>query len=55
MTMLGSHGGSIAGAIVGVCVIYILSRYANGLGVFAIGNVINETYPPRNRRFPCER
>lgn len=42
MAMLGSHGGSIAGAIVGVCVIYILSRYANGLGVFAIGNVIND-------------
>lgn len=42
MTMLGSHGGSIAGAVVGVCVIYILSRYANGLGVFAIGNVIND-------------
>lgn len=42
MTMLGSHGGSIAGAVVGVCVIYILSRYANGLGVFAIAGVIND-------------
>ncbi|MDE7296445.1 MAG: hypothetical protein K2N84_04190 [Clostridia bacterium] len=42
IAMLGAHGGSIAGAIVGVSLIYILSRFANGLGVFAIGNVIND-------------
>lgn len=42
VSMLGAHGGSIAGAIVGVCVIYLLSRYANGLGIFAVGNVLND-------------
>lgn len=42
VAMLGTHGGSIAGAIAGVCIIYILSRFANGLGVFAVGNVIND-------------
>ena len=42
LLMLGKHSGSIAGAIVGVCVIYLCSRFANGLAVFALGNTVND-------------
>ncbi|MDE5897336.1 MAG: hypothetical protein K2H43_05955, partial [Clostridia bacterium] len=42
MLLLGRNGGSIAGAIVGGCIMYLLSRFANGLAVFAIGNTIND-------------
>ena len=42
LVMLGENSGSIAGAIVGVAVIYLLSRFANGLAVFALGNTLND-------------
>lgn len=42
LAMLKHHSGSIAGAIVGVCIMYLLSRFASGLAVFAIGNTIND-------------
>lgn len=42
LLMLGRNSGSIAGAIVGVCVMYLCSRFLNGLAVFAIGNTVND-------------
>lgn len=42
LAMLKTHSGSIAGAIAGVCIMYLLSRFANGLAVFAVGNSIND-------------
>ena len=34
--LLARNGGAIAGAVVGVCLIYILSRFLNGLCLFAL-------------------
>lgn len=42
LVMLGNNSGSIAGALVGVAIMYLLSRFANGLAVFAVGNTIND-------------
>ncbi len=40
--LLGHNSGKIAGAIVGVCVMYLLMRFANGLAMFAVGNTVND-------------
>jgi len=40
--LFGSNSGKIAGAIVGVCVMYILMRFLNGLALFAVGNTVND-------------
>ncbi len=42
VALLSKHIDSIAGAIVGVCLIYLLSRFANGLAVFAVGTTVND-------------
>lgn len=41
-TLMGENLGSIVGALVGVCVIYLLTRFANGLSVFAVAGAMND-------------
>lgn len=40
--LVGNNGGAIAGAIAGVCMMYLLTRFIDGLAMFAVGNVIND-------------
>ena len=40
LSLLASNGGAIAGAAVGVCLIYLLSRFLNGLCLFAIAGTM---------------
>ncbi len=40
--LLGQHIGSIVGSLIGVCLMYLLLRYFNGLAVFALGGTIND-------------
>ncbi len=42
IALLGRHIGSIVGSIIGVCIMYILSRFFNGLAHFALGGTIND-------------
>lgn len=42
VSLLKAHIGSIVWSVVGVCLIYLLARFANGLCVFAIGNAVND-------------
>lgn len=41
-SLLGANIGAIAGAIVGLCFMYLLSRFLNGLCVVAIANTMND-------------
>mgnify|MGYP001623828348 CR=1 FL=1 len=40
--LVTSNGGAIAGAVVGVCLMYILSRFLNGLCHFAAANIMHD-------------
>lgn len=40
--LLSRSGGAIAGAVVGVCLMYILQRIVDGLALFAIGTMLND-------------
>ena len=40
--LLGAQTGSIVGSIIGVCVMYLLVRYLNGIAMFALGGVVND-------------
>ncbi|MDE6676851.1 MAG: hypothetical protein K2K12_03975 [Clostridia bacterium] len=40
--LVGNNGGAIAGAIAGVCIMYLLIRFVDGLAMFAVGSVIND-------------
>lgn len=40
LALITSNGGAIAGAVVGVCLIYILSRFLNGLCHFAAASIM---------------
>lgn len=42
LALLGSHIGSIVGSLIGVCCMYLLSRYFNGLAHFALGGTVND-------------
>lgn len=42
LVMIGSHSGSIVGCAVGLVAIYLLSRFVNGLAVFALGGVLSD-------------
>lgn len=42
LALLGEHMGSIVGSVIGVCAVYLLLRFANGLGVFAVADVAND-------------
>ena len=47
--LLIARSGGIVGALIGVCVIYLVSRFVNGLGVFAVA----QTY--QDRMSTCSR
>lgn len=40
--LMADNVGSIVGSGIGVCVMYLLARFANGLSVFAVGGCIND-------------
>ena len=42
LSLLASHGGAIAGAVVGVCLMYLLSRFLNGLCHFTAASIMND-------------
>lgn len=42
LALITSNGGAIAGAVVGVCLIYILSRFLNGLCHFAAASIMHD-------------
>lgn len=42
LALLGAHIGSIVGSLIGVCCMYLLSRYFNGLAHFALGGTVND-------------
>lgn len=42
LLLVGENGGAIAGAIVGVSLIYLLSRFLNGLSHFAAACIMND-------------
>lgn len=42
IALLGQHMSSIVGSVVGLCVIYLVSRFVNGLCTFAMGSVVND-------------
>ena len=47
LRLIAGHGGEIAGCIVGLAILYLVSRFVNGLALFAIAGTLNdrmETY-----------
>ena len=40
--MVGTNVGSIVGAFIGVCVIYLFARILNGTATFAVGGILND-------------
>ncbi len=47
LRLIGRHGGEIAGCVVGLALMYLVSRFINGLALFAIAGTLNdrmETY-----------
>lgn len=40
--LIGQHISSIVWAVVGLCALYLVSRFVNGLCVFAAGSVVND-------------
>lgn len=42
LVLIAENGGAIAGAVVGVCLIYLLSRFLNGLSHFAAASIMND-------------
>ena len=40
--LIAEGGGAIAGAVVGVCLIYLASRIVDGLATFAMGAIVND-------------
>ncbi|MGN1077991.1 MAG: hypothetical protein ACI4ST_05705 [Candidatus Gallimonas sp.] len=42
VALMGDNLGSIVGSLVGVCVIYLLARFANGLSIFAVAGAMND-------------
>ena len=40
--MVGTNVGSIVGAFIGVCVIYLIARLLNGTATFAVGGILND-------------
>lgn len=39
VVVIGENVGSIVGSVVGVCVLYLISRFLNGVALFAMGNI----------------
>ena len=42
LRLVTTNGGAIAGAVVGVCLIYLLSRFLNGLCHFTAASIMND-------------
>lgn len=42
LRLIGENGGAIAGAVAGVCLIYLLSRFLNGVSHFAAAGIMND-------------
>lgn len=42
MGLIRANLGAIIGSVIGVCLIYLLHRYVNGLALFAVGSVVND-------------
>lgn len=42
LTLFNTHIGSIVGSVIGVCCMYLLGRYFNGLAHFALGGTVND-------------
>ena len=42
LRLITQNGGAIAGAVVGVCLIYLLSRFLNGLCHFTAASIMND-------------
>lgn len=40
--LLGANIGSIVGSLIGVCLMYLISRFCNGLSVFAVAGSLND-------------
>lgn len=40
--LLGENIGSIIGAVIGICAVYLLSRIMNGTANFALGSIVND-------------
>lgn len=40
--LLGTKSGAIIGAVIGVCAIYLVARFMDGLSNYAIGDVLND-------------
>ena len=40
--LIADGGGAIAGAVVGACLIYLVSRIVDGLATFAMGAIVND-------------
>lgn len=41
-SLIARNGGAIAGAVVGVCLMYLLSRFLNGLCTFTAASIMND-------------
>ena len=54
VTLIGEHIGTLVGSIIGVCMLYLLSRFAGGLCVFALAHILNDRMSEFARtRFPA--
>ena len=42
LSLIARNGGAIAGAVVGVCLMYLLSRFLNGLCTFTAASIMND-------------
>lgn len=42
MKLIAFNSASIIGCVIGLCLLYLLSRFMNGLALFAVGNVIGD-------------
>ncbi len=40
--LLGEHLGSLVGSVVGVCALYLVTKFLNGIANFAMGSIIND-------------
>lgn len=42
LVLIGNNSAAIIGCVIGLILIYILSRFVNGLSVFAVANIVND-------------
>ncbi len=41
-TLISRYGGDVAGSVVGVCLMYLVARFCDGLSVFAVASSVND-------------